>query len=241
MKIKEQAIDFFLYSYFGIITKDLEFRNDQRNIKADSKENKIKKCAYRAYLDMCRTLKYNEDNSEDRKLMIESICNKMANILVSDNDTIENKITRLYDFLEDKNNENKEIITLKKSLNHKEMKRSEDIPLGLHFGQVQKWINMTLKYMWLIGELNDDEKKYIEIPIDSVIMHAMSNELEIKFPRYNGTVGTYSESSSVPWSKINEDEYGRIKNKTSNLIPSKIEWECDNWIKYAELKKTKCK
>lgn len=38
-------------------------------------------------------------------------------------------------------------------------------------GQAQKWVNMTLKYLWLLDALPDNiDKKDLHVPIDSYII-----------------------------------------------------------------------
>ncbi|MCI9564933.1 MAG: hypothetical protein HFG30_02845 [Eubacterium sp.] len=238
MKINEfkwEAINFFLYTYFGIVNRGLA------DVREDDKKEMIKKCSYRAYLDMCRTLKFkkeNEDNSKNRSEIIYPICDEMAEIL-NKNGPTNKKIEELYKFLDDKNNE--KIVRLREILNLEDMKRKgDDAQTGLHYGQIQKWVNMPLKYMWLIGLLKDEDKNCLQIPIDSIIMREMSDDLETNFPCYNGKIRKYSESSSIPWSKLNKEEYKEIKNSIKTES-SPIKWECNAWIKYAEKKRKRGK
>lgn len=41
-------------------------------------------------------------------------------------------------------------------------------------GQSQKWLNMTLKYLWLLNILLDGlNEEYLHIPVDSYIIEAV--------------------------------------------------------------------
>ena len=123
------------------------------------------------------------------------------------------------------------------------VKESED--KAFHYGQAQKWLNMTLKYMIIMGFWTKKFNSIIEVlhvPVDSYIMEAASI-LEIMLPRKNGDYGKYFESSSKPWSKWNKDDYVkfqenlRIALKNKNPSETPIEWEAHAWIEVAQNKK----
>ena len=81
----------------------------------------------------------------------------------------------------------------------------------LSFGQIQKWINMTLKYWLIIGECDipgiEKNYDYFHIPIDRIIKERIFNEHKHK----------------SPWSKINDYRvYFKYQSELRKLIPSKI-------------------
>lgn len=92
------------------------------------------------------------------------------------------------------------------------------------YGILQKWVNMTYKYLIIVCELNGDAKtknalleKY-EIPIDSNILKAVGD-------------------NNTKWSKIDEESYKEIKEalekKVEDCQDDKFLWENKNWIKQA--------
>lgn len=89
----------------------------------------------------------------------------------------------------------------------------------LSFGQIQKWLNMTLKY-WLIIGIPGIEKnyKYFHIPIDRIIKERIFKEQKHKYP----------------WSKItNYSVYFKYQEKfrKSNPIKIPIKFESEIFIK----------
>lgn len=113
-----------------------------------------------------------------------------------------------------------------------------------YYGQAQKWINMSLKYLWLLGMLPENESVILEAPIDRFIINAVSFENEdVKFPidKDNPTDSKNKQyrplcGDTMPWSKLDETEYTYIQEQIKK-IPSKesvVEWECNAWISASE-------
>ena len=225
--LRKQATDFFLYAYFGIIVND-----DYRTI--------IKKCVKRAYLDMNRTLKVKSDVPGFS--FQEEFAERMTEIIVSKDSItdIQSECYKLFiDYTEGNDQPQKGLYAF---LGTKEIKdKSKRRGNCFYFGQAQKWINMSLKYLWLLGIINDDETKGLDVPIDSIIMLAASEELGVVYPTDSKKQiwKAYSPSSTMPWSKLNSSEYKTIQNTIKVKIKEKnpIEWESDKWIEYAEKKK----
>ncbi len=131
----------------------------------------------RAYLDFNRTLKIKDKNQVNRNI-IQSKTQEFLKVelLV----LIDKDIQSQVDFDAEH-----------KSLCNKLIEQWTE----LSFGQAQKWINMTLKYWFLLGEdrIKSITKNcsYFHIPIDSYVQKGM-----------------FKESSPKPWSKINNyDDY----------------------------------
>ena len=96
-------------------------------------------------------------------------------------------------------------------------------PYKLNQGQAQKWINMTLKYLFAMGEENvsgiSQNYEYFHVPIDNIIMEKLSQRGIAKFP--------------VAWSKIKDyDSYHKYQIEIRNLfkgrIPMDVEFELFN-------------
>jgi hypothetical protein len=101
-------------------------------------------------------------------------------------------------------------------------------------GQAQKWINMTLKYLFAFGEdkvpgisLN---YKFFHVPIDNIIMTEFE---KFGIPKFR-----------IPWSKIPDyDSYHKyqiqIREVFSNRIPMDVEFELFNGVTPANSKHKK--
>lgn len=61
--LSQEAVSFFMHSYFGIELKELENRNQ---------DSIITKCAQRAYLDLNRTLRFTENTTNAKLTAIEA-------------------------------------------------------------------------------------------------------------------------------------------------------------------------
>lgn len=241
-----KAFDFLLYSYFGIKESDL---NDQ------SKKDIPYICAKRAYLDLARTVKYTYSSSDleemKSKKSSEEDKDKATSFIDSKNELIKNICKNILFPIEIKEGEIsfessdfdkwhkakcEEIINF---MNNSIDKSNTKILIkNFTIGQAQKWVNMTLKYLWLLDALpNNIDENDLHIPIDSYI-------IEIAYDNKNkfDNALRLEEMPKESWSKLSE--YANyfetqqairkaIKTKITNeTIP--IEWESLAWIEVAE-------
>lgn len=261
--LNDYARDFFLYAYFGIVTKKLK-AGDQL-IEADTRESASLKCAYRAYLDMCRTLDYKKENDPKRSCCIKCICSKIANILCS-GDSLSQKRDEACKLLTDDEQVQECLIDKLEQpataeTSHYVNDNGKRSYRKFYFGQAQKWINMTVKYMWLLGILDFADDDEFDVPLDGFIMKAAYEKHGIVFPRdekayneeyYKQSVHVpdlseswkgYSQSLSMPWSKLEKDEYDKIqqciKCQTKKKNEDLMLWECEAWIEQALSEKAK--
>lgn len=247
-----KAFDFLLYSYFGIKESDL---NDQS--KKDIPYI-CAKCAKRAYLDLARTVKYSYSSSEleemKSKKSSEEDKDKATNFIDSKNELIKNICENILSPIETKEGEISfknsdfddwhkakcEEIKEKMNGNYETVNNSDEKVLEESFtiGQAQKWVNMTLKYLWLLNALPTGVKpEYLHVPIDSYIIE-IAYDNKNKFENALGLEKKPEES----WSKLPEyEEYFEIQeaireaiktNTTNETIP--IKWESLAWIEAAE-------
>lgn len=247
-----KAFDFLLYSYFGIKESDL---NDQS--KKDIPYI-CAKCAKRAYLDLARTVKYSYSSSEleemKSKKSSEEDKDKANNFIESKNNLIKNICENILSPIETKEREIsfknsdfddwhkakcEEIInfmnnSIDKS-NTKILNKKEKFTIG----QAQKWVNMTLKYLWLLNALPTGvEPEYLHVPIDSYIIEIAYDNKN----KFENALGLLEEKPKKSWSKLSEyEEYFKIQeaireaiktNATNETIP--IKWESLAWIEVAE-------
>ncbi|WP_461467264.1 hypothetical protein [Parvimonas micra] len=173
----------------------------------------IKVASNRAYRDMCRTIKFNKlkDITDRRKLR------DKVNIM------FETEIKKLTSGskknLDDFNNWHGEVCENMKNL-------YEEKGIKLTYGQAQKWINMTIKYLYLFGGYAFDcVFEYLHIPIDNYIFVAVEKELKIDRP-------------NNPWSKLDETEYLEYQKAIGEELKkrkySPLCWEFKNWLEVAK-------
>lgn len=205
--------------------------------KGDSMNDILIKCAEKAYLDLCRTIKFNTENKDTRKGAKQKICE----MLVHEYDILENAVKGSDEKQNAFDCEHKRIC--------EEIINTYSEISELTYGQAQKWLNMMLKYVLMTAE-DSALKNYLHIPVDSYIMQAVGSDnpklkhcLKLEcVPQKNGTVGKYNESTSKPWSKWDYEEYIAFQNCIRKAISessysSPIEWENEAWIEVAEYRK----
>ncbi|RNE49364.1 hypothetical protein [Corynebacterium alimapuense] len=97
---------------------------------------------------------------------------------------------------------------------------------GLHYGQAQKWLNMTLKYLAVLDHPQVRYAyPYLHVPLDSVVFRMAEEDLKVKEP-------------SLKWSRLGEkaylayqDELYAAVNADSTITRSVMDWEAEYWIK----------
>lgn len=220
--LRQEAIDFFLYSYLEI---------DNEN---DEETKRIRKCVERAYLDLARTLRFNEKDEQKRA--------DEKQIWVDD---VTEEITKMCELASRKDFDEKH-----EKICNKISKYSNVLEETFTYGQAQKWVNMTLKYMWMCGiEGMDSIEEFLHIPVDSYIMEAAAgkkrkgNGLKVQLPtKDNNKKLFYSEEKSKAWSKWNVDDYKDFQDDIRQALKDEcipIKWENKNWIEIAECRKKK--
>lgn len=224
----EKLLNFLVYSYFGCDIKEL----------ADGGK---KKCARRAYLDLARTVKYKYSSSELDKAKKDPDKCEYRNM---QNNTITNTCQNLISSIENYPGDNTDFDSWHKNECRKIQDTMNDTKLDngekllkedFTFGQAQKWVNMTLKYLWLLDMLPKGiSAEDLHVPIDSFILEALKND--------NSDIsckdGTYKYQGEA-WSQLTTDNYDTIQKEIRKVAKKKenntpIEWESTAWIKVAK-------
>lgn len=200
-KIKdEELLKFLKFSYFGNLTISIEVVSN------------------RAYRDMCRTLRFGI-------LPIDTKDTTISNLIEAVNVIFKKEIPII----------NEGSITSQEKFDSWHCKVCKNIKLlynekGIDFtyGQAQKWLNMTIKYLYILeveGYTFDSIFEYLHIPIDKYILKGVKDELEIKRP-------------VDAWSKLDKKEYFKYQNAIRERLREKgispIRWEFENWAIFAE-------
>ena len=227
--VNRAAWDFYLFEYFGIVSKNLNL--GEYSVAEDTKETRALKCAYRAYLDMNRTLTYQHDkNDKQKQHFVTSICKELADLFVRDEGSIEEKRKEAEQvFFEDDDCEKPKSKLVKMLTTRDSNKRNEKV---FYYGQAQKWINMTLKYMWLIGLLKLAEIDELEVPIDNYILKGAACDKGVDMPKHD-------DNSNIAWSQLYKTEYINYQKELENRVEKPAEWECNAWIAQATLERIK--
>lgn len=197
----EELLDFLKFAYFG----DL-------NIS-------IKVASNRAYRDMCRTLKF-DVLPKDTKATIISELKEAVNVIFKEEIPIinEGNITSPEEF----NLWHCKVCGIIKDL-------YEDYDIKFTYGQAQKWVNMTIKYLYILNDHTfDNVFDFLHIPVDNYIFKAVKEKLGINKPKN-------------PWSKLDKTEYLKYQKdirerieKDSNIDVPPLLWEFKNWLEVAK-------
>lgn len=239
-KNNEQMLrEFLVYSYFDIVPKDVyEDISFEKLVDDDYKTYSTKRAIMVAYRDASNQGAYNtlfEKDLADRDKLIENSDNarkKSAEILLERIDAL----NEASDFKKWHNEVCEEIKEQYKDVKQNEKK-------FFTYGNAQKWVNMTMKYLWLLGLLDDafDYKK-LHIPIDSYIIDIMwkADDYNINLPCKSENVNReykYAKPSDyvIGWSRWNDKMYKDFQDSLKGTFS--LDWENDAWIKQAEIRK----
>ena len=94
--------------------------------------------------------------------------------------------------------------------------------IPFHYGQAQKWVNMTFKYLSVMQkELTSNVFEYLHVPIDTNIIDAANDEFGIAYPQKR-------------CSRVDEKQYLDYQKKLRDAIKVKTNycpmlWEFRNW------------
>ena len=136
------------------------------------------------------------------------------------------------------------------------------------YGNAQKWVNMTMKYLYILSEIFHDfnknhnfenyydiiQKLYkeLQVPVDSFIIESVWDEKkQIEgIPYIIGKLnkatygdgknipGKYNSEKVVPWSKWTDKEYFKFQKTLSSNQPP-LDWEHKAWIEIAKKRREK--
>lgn len=236
----EERLHFLAYAYFGIDDKDdkwFELLFGYDNPNATVPRELIERVSLKAYGDLCRNIpyimNYNQMNRPGNRL-----------ILNMKQDFKDSVIELLSDRLQNFNTHNADISELINEVSLLGVNYPDLFVDGNRFtiGLAQKWVNMTLKYLWILGAVDGEN---LHAPIDRNIIiaatRAPSNNnlcLGINFDYHNNVMSNWPS-----WDDIDEynDFQSRIREQSRvrrNYYP--ITWENEAWIEIAKHSLTNC-
>lgn len=181
-----------------------------------NKEDDYIAAASRAYRDLCRTIRFK--NKEDKKGIEE--CRAIVEHLIAH---------EIKNCLPNANQEAYNKFHLELCDKIKEVYRDRHVAYTITYGQAQKWVNMTMKYLCVLsgGNFTGDYAwlaefyQYLHVPIDGIIL----DEISEKF-------SNIKLNKDISWSKINDyNYYIYIQNKLRECINTKLpmDWEFEVW------------
>lgn len=237
----KKIMDFLLYSYFGFSSGDLD-------------QTRKVKCSYRAYLDLARTVKYTYSSTElekatvgtdahafidIRKKRIEDVCSKLI-------ESIEDFPNCPDDFDTWHDGRCAQIICQMNTPYDDGRKKFLKDGFTFTYGQAQKWVNMTLKYLWLLDMLPKGlSEAKLHVPVDSFILEALkeTQQFNTKGNKITGSGESYYYNGEA-WSAISEyKNYKKLQDGIRNIAEkqgiSPIQWEGSAWMDVAKKRSSK--
>ena len=117
------------------------------------------------------------------------------------------------------------------------------------YGQAQKWLNIMLKYIWVMSEndgldpkdaeITDKFSKFYHVPLDSYIIRYIKRSKRFKYPLGDNGLNEgciIQLNNDQAWSRIADySDYLQCQKGIRNNIKSQYtcppEWELFNWPK----------
>lgn len=157
----------------------------------------------RAYRDLCRTLRFHGGSGIEYRKYIDRLLEDRISSLIA-NEVVNQE---QYD-------------AWHRTLCNEMVEYYNDTGAGFCIGHAQKWINMTMKYLYIHGGVDVSQIfDCLHIPLDQYIFTAVEVNLSIQRP-------------CAAWSKINDYNiylnYQKKIRKRLDVAP--LRWEFRNWI-----------
>lgn len=232
MGSQQALMDFLIYSYFKIVPKEIYSDGNE----TDYPDYCIKKAIMKAYEDATNEGAYNTlfkktigaEKLDELKAASEAARKASAKFLLS-------QIQMLSSFASDYDEWHHNTC---KGLRDKysEICLEKDAPF-FTYGNAQKWVNMSMKYIWMLGLLPTEVPETdLHVPIDSYILQKLK---ENNVPEVTGTGETFYYKGRA-WSAMTdyEKEYLELQKEIRRIAsPNPIQWENNAWIRAAERRK----
>ncbi len=238
--LQKHQLEFLWYSYFGMPMISSDANDEQR-------EAALISCVHRAYRDANRWMPFalsesqiKASNDVDRIKAFKALKMKFSpSVAKGEPDSVKLILGHIKALMSDGSEEyselafdnwHKDACTCLKDYAEKLIENNISLFRDRFFpyGFAQKWINMTLKYMHIMGLWNDElgeKARYFHVPVDAYIINEAKESFSDELSEYWQNTKWY-ESDDY-------DEYlclqNLIRRRVLPLTP--IEWEADAWIK----------
>ena len=245
-----RAIDFLCFYLLGVTQADIGDSDKMPDCDL------LSKCVNRAYLDLNRTLKFKKVPEEDKK-NYGKLQEKKISFRKDISEIIVDRITNLLDEEPTKYDEWHEE-TCEKVINKaKEYEQDNWLQRngeeGFYYGQAQKWVNMTIKYMWVTERWKDKLDKLmndLHVPVDSYILQGVWDDECLEEEEKKDIFGIlltkngkarlkknepFNDQCVYSWSKWGKCQYISFqKNLRDKLNKNQFAWEGETWIGIAK-------
>jgi hypothetical protein len=203
--------------------------------------NAFIRCSNFAYRDMCRTITYAVEYNENHATSSKEkgvIAQKKRNLRDEITKLIETKVkTWIINTNLTKNQFNADHESLCRAIieKYKGTTHQNEPDNSLYFGQAQKWVNMTLKNLYVYSKSNntslsfDNIIEFFHVPIDNVILDIASGIKRCYIDPPETKYGVAKPEKA--WSKWNYNDYKEYQEKLEASIKNDcpIIWELKHW------------
>lgn len=183
---------------------DSDILNFLRVIYFGAYTNPYKAASSRAYLDMNRTIRFKGMDERIRVVLREQI-----------DHLIEDRIKKI------SVSSQEEYDAWHKALCFDIRREYEAVGVEFSIGQAQKWVNMTIKYLYMLGaDTFDGIFQFFHIPIDNYVFDIAKKMLGIERPK-------------IPWSRWEsyDDQYMEYQSQIRARIDmDPLRWEFKYWL-----------
>lgn len=241
MSSQQALMDFLIYSYFKIIPKVIY--GDSR--EPDYSTYRIKKAIMKAYEDATNEGAYNtlfKKTIEAGKLkQLKSASERARNDSAKFLFLQIQKLSALASNYKEWHKNTCDGLCKKYS----KVCLNENEPF-FTYGNAQKWVNMTMKYLWLLDMLpNGLSEAELHVPVDSFILEALKGTqlFNTEGNKITGSGESYYYNGEA-WSAISEPKnYKKLQDGIRDIAKkegiSPIQWEGPAWIKVAQQRNEK--
>lgn len=173
--------------------------------------NLVKAASGRAYLDMNRTIRF-EGMLPERRMKLREKVNKIFEEMLK---TLFSKKIKCQDDFD----------SWHRNVCNMIRQEYRDDSVMLTYGQAQKWVNMTIKYLYVLGAAAfDDIIDFLHIPLDNYVFDVAEKSLGIKRPILAWSKWDNYDSQYLQYQKD-------IREKVTGY--SLFRWEFRHWLKAA--------
>ena len=164
-------------------------------------DNPFEAASRSAYTDMCRTIRFHGKNGEDlRKSVDVFLEERLPELIAIDNSE---KFTQWH-----------------YSICKQIVEQYEAAGIEFYIGQAQKWVNMTLKYLYvLVPDVVEPFYRFLHITLDNYIMDIAKKQYGVS-------------SLTTAWSRISDyQDYLDYEQKLMEVIDEvPLNWEFKKWV-----------
>ena len=172
-------------------------------------DNPFEAASRSAYTDMCRTIRFHGKNGEALRKSVDVLLEeRIPELIAVDNSE---KFTQWH-----------------YSICKQIVEQYEAAGIEFYMGQAQKWVNMTLKYLYvLVPDVVEPFYCFLHIPLDNYIMDIAKKQYGVP-------------PLTTAWSRISDyQDYLDYEQKLMEVIDEvPLNWEFKKWVESARQQKS---